>query len=47
MQGCALWYTIVDGDGCAKLETTFGLTQSQLFALNPELAPSCTNLALK
>ncbi|KAJ7348317.1 hypothetical protein DFH08DRAFT_865744 [Mycena albidolilacea] len=45
--GCALWYTIVDGDGCAKLETTFGLTQSQLFALNPELAPSCTNLALK
>ncbi|KAJ7864455.1 hypothetical protein B0H14DRAFT_3443508 [Mycena olivaceomarginata] len=45
--GCARWYTIVDGDGCAKLETSFNLTQSQLFALNPELAPTCTNLALK
>ncbi|KAJ6579227.1 hypothetical protein DFH09DRAFT_1447572 [Mycena vulgaris] len=44
--GCACWYTIVGGDGCAKLETTFNLTQAQLFALNPELASACTNLAL-
>ncbi|KAJ6587482.1 hypothetical protein DFH09DRAFT_1359200 [Mycena vulgaris] len=44
--GCARWHTIVTGDGCAKLETDFGLTQAQLFALNPELAPACTNLAL-
>ncbi|KAJ7131809.1 hypothetical protein C8R43DRAFT_1133483 [Mycena crocata] len=44
--GCARWYTIVEGDGCAKLETQFNLTQAQLFALNPELAPACTNLAL-
>ncbi|KAJ7114953.1 hypothetical protein C8R44DRAFT_629864, partial [Mycena epipterygia] len=43
---CARWYTIVSGDGCGKLETTFNLTQAELFALNPELAPSCTNLAL-
>ncbi|KAF7339153.1 hypothetical protein MVEN_01992400 [Mycena venus] len=44
--GCLRWHTIVTGDGCAKLETDFALTQAQLFALNPELAPSCTNLAL-
>ncbi|KAJ7668268.1 hypothetical protein B0H17DRAFT_850626, partial [Mycena rosella] len=46
MQGCARWYTIVSGDGCASLETKFALTQAELFALNPELAPACTNLAL-
>ncbi|KAJ6616776.1 hypothetical protein B0H10DRAFT_2035713 [Mycena sp. CBHHK59/15] len=44
--GCARWYTIVSGDGCGKLETTFNLTQAELFSLNPELAPACTNLAL-
>ncbi|KAJ7488143.1 hypothetical protein FB451DRAFT_1226557 [Mycena latifolia] len=44
--GCARWYSIVNGDGCAKLETMFNLTQAELFTLNPELAPACTNLAL-
>ncbi|KAJ6533673.1 hypothetical protein B0H19DRAFT_1383637 [Mycena capillaripes] len=44
--GCMRWHTVVDGDGCAKLETDFALTQTQLFALNPNLAPACTNLAL-
>ncbi|KAJ7155587.1 hypothetical protein C8R46DRAFT_431816 [Mycena filopes] len=45
--GCSRWYTIADGDSCSKVESTFNLTQAQLFALNPELAPSCTNLVLK
>ncbi|KAJ7259342.1 hypothetical protein C8J57DRAFT_1472117 [Mycena rebaudengoi] len=41
--GCARWYTIVRGDGCAKLEMTFNLTQSELFALNLELTRTfCT-----
>ncbi|KAK7039900.1 hypothetical protein R3P38DRAFT_2696023 [Favolaschia claudopus] len=44
--GCARWYTIVNGDGCTSVEQKFALTQSQLFALNPELAPDCRNLAL-
>jgi hypothetical protein len=34
------WHTVGDGDGCTKLETDFALTQAQLFALNPNLAPS-------
>ncbi|KAJ7668263.1 hypothetical protein B0H17DRAFT_1088052, partial [Mycena rosella] len=38
--GCARWYTIASGDGCASLETKFALTQAELFALNPELAPA-------
>ncbi|KAJ7259371.1 hypothetical protein C8J57DRAFT_1640123 [Mycena rebaudengoi] len=41
--GCARWYTIVRGDGCAKLEMTFNLTQSEFFAPNPELTRTfCT-----
>ncbi|KAF7304030.1 hypothetical protein MIND_00634300 [Mycena indigotica] len=45
--GCMRWYTIISGDGCASVESKFKLTQSQFFTLNPELAPSCTNLALQ
>ncbi|KAJ7150210.1 hypothetical protein C8R46DRAFT_1229785 [Mycena filopes] len=44
--GCASWYTIATGDTCPKVEAKFNLTQAQFFSLNPELAPSCTNLAL-
>ncbi|KAK7017178.1 hypothetical protein R3P38DRAFT_2540843 [Favolaschia claudopus] len=43
--GCARWYTIGSGDGCTSIEQQFTLTQSQLFELNPELAPDCRNLA--
>ena len=35
--GCASWYTIVSGDGCATVESKFGLTATQFFTLNPEL----------
>ncbi|KAJ7080868.1 hypothetical protein C8R44DRAFT_895267 [Mycena epipterygia] len=42
----ACWYTIIYGDSCGKVETTFYLTQAELFVLNPQLAPSSTNLVL-
>ncbi|KAF7354410.1 hypothetical protein MVEN_01130000 [Mycena venus] len=44
--GCMRWYTIVEGDTCPTVEAMFALTQSELFILNPELTPACTNLAL-
>jgi len=45
-QGCAKWYTIVTGDGCASVEQKFSLSASQFFALNPEVKTDCTNLGL-
>ncbi|KAJ7140505.1 hypothetical protein C8R43DRAFT_588687 [Mycena crocata] len=44
--GCTQYYTVVSGDGCASIESKFGLTLSQFIAMNPELNSGCTNLAL-
>ncbi|KAJ6538819.1 hypothetical protein DFH09DRAFT_71517 [Mycena vulgaris] len=44
--GCTGYYTVVSGDGCASIESKFGLTLAQFIAMNPELNSGCTNLAL-
>jgi LysM repeat protein len=33
---CAEWYTVVKGDGCSSIETTYGLTSAQFSQLNRE-----------
>ena len=38
--GCAAWHTIVNGDDCQTIATTFGLTRQQFLSLNPELKAS-------
>lgn len=35
--GCTSWYTIMSGDGCATVESKFGLNATEFFSLNPEL----------
>jgi hypothetical protein len=44
--GCTEYYTVVSGDGCASIESTFSLSLAQFIAMNPELNAGCTNLAL-
>lgn len=43
---CAEWYTVVAGDGCASIETEFGLTSSQFLQLNPGVGSDCTTLQI-
>ncbi|KAJ6549608.1 hypothetical protein DFH09DRAFT_1366804 [Mycena vulgaris] len=40
------YYTVVLGDSCPAIETKFSLTLPQLIAMNAEITPTCTNLAL-
>ncbi|KAJ7751586.1 hypothetical protein B0H16DRAFT_1547596 [Mycena metata] len=44
--GCTEYHTVVSGDGCVSIESTFGLSPAQFIAMNPELNAGCTNLAL-
>ncbi|KAF7354178.1 Carbohydrate-binding module family 5 protein [Mycena venus] len=41
---CAQTYTVVSGDTCSGIETTTGVSDSQLHALNPAIDSGCTNL---
>ncbi|KAH9918316.1 uncharacterized protein B0H18DRAFT_846790, partial [Fomitopsis serialis] len=34
-------YTVVSGDYCAEIESDYGLTAAQLYALNPWLDSAC------
>ena len=43
---CAQYYTVQSGDSCSSIAAAFGLTSSQLSALNPGLKADCTNLIL-
>ncbi|KAJ6605304.1 hypothetical protein DFH09DRAFT_897553 [Mycena vulgaris] len=42
--GCAQTYTVVSGDTCSGIETTTGVSNTQLHALNPAINSGCTNL---
>ncbi|KAJ7491814.1 hypothetical protein B0H11DRAFT_2007939 [Mycena galericulata] len=44
--GCTTYHSVVSGDECASIESTFGITLAQLIAMNPELNSGCTNLLL-
>ena len=43
---CAHWYTVVAGDGCASIESEFGLTSSQFLQMNPGVGSDCTTLQI-
>ena len=40
------YYTVQSGDYCAKLESSFAITMSQLQLWNPALKSDCSNLVL-
>lgn len=44
--GCTDYHTVVSGDSCSVIETTFNLTLAQFIAMNPEINSQCTNLIL-
>ncbi|KAF7342671.1 hypothetical protein MSAN_02024900 [Mycena sanguinolenta] len=43
---CTQTYTVKSGDTCSAIAAHFGLTVSQLLALNPSISSGCTNLAI-
>ena len=43
---CYTWHTVVSGDNCALLESSYGITFGQLQGWNPALSDSCSNLVL-
>ena len=43
---CYTWHTVVAGDNCALLESSYDITFSQLQGWNPALSDSCSNLIL-
>ncbi|KAJ7228066.1 hypothetical protein C8J57DRAFT_1147505 [Mycena rebaudengoi] len=42
--GCAQTYTVVSGDTCSAIESSTGISDAQLHALNPAINSGCTNL---
>jgi LysM repeat protein len=45
--GCQKFYTVVDGDDCASIESEFDITLAQFYAWNPSVGSQCTNLWLE
>ncbi|PCG89476.1 hypothetical protein PENOC_106380 [Penicillium occitanis (nom. inval.)] len=42
--GCQEFFTVESGDDCSTIETEFGVTLAELYAWNPSIGSSCTNL---
>ncbi|KAJ7713613.1 hypothetical protein B0H16DRAFT_1620823 [Mycena metata] len=40
---CTEYYIALPGDTCATIENTFGISLTQIIALNPEINSQCTN----
>ncbi|KAJ7030545.1 hypothetical protein C8F04DRAFT_961483, partial [Mycena alexandri] len=40
---CTEYYIATPGDICATIENTFGISLTQIIALNPEINSQCTN----
>jgi hypothetical protein len=38
---CNVWYNVVSGDSCAKIETQFDITFAQFYAWNPAVGSNC------
>ncbi|PYH98159.1 hypothetical protein BO71DRAFT_282154, partial [Aspergillus ellipticus CBS 707.79] len=38
---CDRWYDVVDGDTCASVEATFGITADEFLAWNPAVSSDC------
>lgn len=43
---CNQWYTVVSGDSCAKVESTYSITFAQLYQWNPAIGSNCQYLAV-
>ncbi|KAJ6565036.1 glycoside hydrolase superfamily [Mycena vulgaris] len=43
---CTSTYTVVSGDTCSHIESTHGISDAQLHALNPAINSGCTNLSI-
>lgn len=41
---CDDWYSIVSGDSCAQIESTYGITFAQLYEWNPAIGSNCQTL---
>jgi len=42
--GCTTYYTVVSGDSCGAIESTFSISFAQFQAWNPEVNSGCTNI---
>ncbi|KAJ5958935.1 uncharacterized protein N7479_006085, partial [Penicillium vulpinum] len=45
--GCSEFYTVVSGDDCSSIQTKFSITLAELYAWNPSIGSTCTNLWLE
>lgn len=43
---CTKTYTVVSGDSCAAIQSTYGITFAQLYAWNPSIGSNCEYLAI-
>ncbi|KAI5116230.1 hypothetical protein M0805_001222 [Coniferiporia weirii] len=41
---CTAYHTVVSGDNCPALETTYNIAAADLFKWNPEVNTACTNI---
>ncbi|KAJ7771243.1 hypothetical protein B0H14DRAFT_2402205, partial [Mycena olivaceomarginata] len=41
---CTSTYTVVSGDTCSHIESTHGISDAQLHALNPAINSGCTSM---
>ncbi|KAK3679998.1 hypothetical protein LTR78_000375 [Recurvomyces mirabilis] len=46
VEGCEVYHTVVDGDSCYGIETTYDITVSQFYAWNPSVGSDCTGMWL-
>ncbi|CAG8067040.1 unnamed protein product [Penicillium salamii] len=45
-RNCSQWYTVRDGDECAKVSLSHSISLTDFYFLNPEIDANCTNLEL-
>ncbi|KAJ5964996.1 uncharacterized protein N7479_004872 [Penicillium vulpinum] len=46
VSNCDKYYTVVSGDSCAQIQTTYGITFAQLYKWNPAIGSDCQTLAI-
>ncbi|KAJ6107455.1 hypothetical protein N7523_008778 [Penicillium sp. IBT 18751x] len=45
-RNCSQWYTVQEGDNCAKVSLAQSISLTDFYFLNPEIDTNCTNLQL-
>lgn len=46
VSNCDKYYTVADGDSCTQIETTYGISFSQLYQWNPAIGSDCQTLTI-